>query len=224
MTLLHNQRWRRFRERRQISASRQRAAFEAVKYLLRRVMASTTPTIWDQVPAWAQAIAAVIALVLSVVAIRRQSNAEQRRQELQAHGIAVAIYPELVRLGTELDEARKLLDRPAPQPEPGPNYYGGQGLKPIPLIQIPLILERNIEQFYVLGEPTGRTLSKLMSDLMTYQRLIGKITQTARSLEFQAASGFSENEAKEVECLFKEMKQMIDRAIADINRLLCLEH
>jgi hypothetical protein len=50
-----------------------------------------------ELASWLQAFAAIVALVISVWATWRVGAAERRRSRLQAHGIAVAIYPELLK-------------------------------------------------------------------------------------------------------------------------------
>ena len=46
-------------------------------------------------PAWLQAVAALIALGISVYAVRANGADERKRARLELRGIVVAIYPEL---------------------------------------------------------------------------------------------------------------------------------
>src|SRR5271165_585247 len=60
---------------------------------------------------WLQAFAAIVALGISVWATWRVGAAERKRDRLQAHGIAVAIYPELLKLQVTVDYIRKGLQQ-----------------------------------------------------------------------------------------------------------------
>jgi hypothetical protein len=105
-------------------------------------------------PAWLQAIAAIVALAISVWAVLRANAVERRRDNIRAHGIAVAIYPEILRIPVEVENVfTRLADLRA--------NYGhlvGQSIAvnfQMAQITLPSMLERNVDNLYYLGEPAG---------------------------------------------------------------------
>lgn len=60
----------------------------------------------QDLPAWLQAFAALVAIVISVWASLRVGAAERRKDALLAQGISVAIYPEILKLEVSVKQAR----------------------------------------------------------------------------------------------------------------------
>jgi hypothetical protein len=60
---------------------------------------------------WLQALAAIIALGISVYAVQRSGEVERRRNLLELRGIAVAIYPEIGMLKITAQSVRDTLPK-----------------------------------------------------------------------------------------------------------------
>jgi len=60
-------------------------------------------------PSWLQAFAAMAAIIISVLALLRGSAADHRREHLQRQGIAVAVYPDILKLEVMIQDARAAL-------------------------------------------------------------------------------------------------------------------
>ncbi len=122
-------------------------------------------------PAWLQAFAAIVALGISVWAVWQTNAGERRKDRLRAHGIAVAIYPELLKLTGVLQNVRDSLARL----KTNSRVLVGQTIAATVQtgkVPIPPMLERNVDNFYLLGEPAGPTCLQLVSILLQYNSLV----------------------------------------------------
>lgn len=133
---------------------------------------------------WGSLIGGVFALIAGLVAYvgARQAAAKQitamtARDRLQAHGIAVAIYPELLKLPTLIDNARKHLTQIVDQlaGKQSGQFVAGN-LQISASIQIPPMLDRNIDLLFMLGEVAGPACLQLVSLLLQYETLVQDIT------------------------------------------------
>jgi hypothetical protein len=125
-------------------------------------------------PAWLQTFAAIVALVISVVAIWQSNAVERKRNKLRAHGIAVAIYPELLKLAATL----KFTHENFQQLKLRNSALVGQSIAAMVhtgTISIPFVLDRNVDNLYLLGEPVGPARLQLVNVLLQYSDLVRDI-------------------------------------------------
>jgi hypothetical protein len=100
----------------------------------------------NSLPAWLQAFAALVALGISAWAVVRTGAAERRRDRLKARSIAVAIYPEFLKLQVLIADIPAHLER-LKQTERvvGQNVaYKVMGAQ----LEMPAMVERNIDNLY----------------------------------------------------------------------------
>jgi hypothetical protein len=133
---------------------------------------------------WGSLIGGMLALLAGLVAYigARQAAAKQiaamaARDRLQAQGIAVAIYPELLKLPTVIDNIRKHLDQIIAQlagKQPGQFVAGN--LQISASIMMPAMLGRSIDLLFMLGESAGPACLQLVGLMLQYDALIQEIT------------------------------------------------
>ncbi len=129
----------------------------------------------EALAAWLQAFAAAIALIISVWAVLRTGAVERRKDKLRARAIAVAIYPEVLNLESVvnwmqsyLNDLRKI-DSAVGQ-SVAANVSNAH-------ITMPAMIERNIDNLYLLGEPAGPTALQLVNLLGQYNSLVVDVSQ-----------------------------------------------
>ncbi len=130
----------------------------------------------DLAASWLQAFAAIVALGISAWATWRVGAVERRRDRLQARGIAVAIYPELLKLRVTITDIRSGLTRQ--QGELG-NLAGQSvvaGIQSVALISTPPMIDRNIDRLFVLGNLAGPSCLALVGMLIQYNDFVYQLT------------------------------------------------
>jgi len=126
-------------------------------------------------PAWLQAVAALIALGISVVAIRRTGADERRRNLLELRGVAVAIYPEIGMLKITSRSVRDWL------PTVKEHFKGFIGSSIAATVQnsasiaTPPMLDRYTDKLFLLGEIAGPACLSLVRTLTQYNQIVGGI-------------------------------------------------
>jgi hypothetical protein len=122
-------------------------------------------------------IGGVLALVAGVVAYfgamraaNRQVAALRRRDRLQARGLAVAVYPELLEIQVAVDRTRNILAKNFPA------VAGGIKLSILQVIEsakidLPPMLARNADNFFVV-EPGAASLIQVVSFTLQYDSLV----------------------------------------------------
>lgn len=126
-------------------------------------------------PAWLQAFAAIIALGISVWATLKATAGDKRRDRLQSHGIAVAIYPEILKLEAIIPSTRDAL---VEFKERNSHLVGQSVSSSVQLkgyIQIPPMLDRNIDRLFMLGNIAGPACLQLVNLLLQYDTLVDEI-------------------------------------------------
>ena len=133
---------------------------------------------------WGSLIGGVLALFAGLIAYvgARQAAATQvaatrARDCLQAHGIAVAIYSELLKLPGVIETTRKHLDQIIDQlsgKQPGQFVAGN--LQISGSIPMPPMLGRNIDLLFILGEIAGPACLQLVGLMLQYEALLQDIT------------------------------------------------
>jgi hypothetical protein len=126
-------------------------------------------------PSWLSAFAAMIALGISVWATLKATAGDKRRDRLESHGIAVAIYPEVLKLPTIIQNARDALARLKERD----CYLAGQSISAhlqfASRIEIPPMLDRNIDRLFMLGDVAGPACLQLVNILLQHNTLVDDI-------------------------------------------------
>jgi hypothetical protein len=130
----------------------------------------------DTLPAWLQALAAFIALGLSYWAVRATGAEQRNRDLLEQRGIGVAIYPELLMLPTLVGNVRQNLPRLA-------LVDGDQSfalhLERAAIIQIPPMIDRNIDKLFLLGNAAGPACLSLVRFITQYNDLVHRLAASS---------------------------------------------
>ena len=137
-------------------------------------------------PAWLQAFAAIVALIISVWATLKATSGDKRRDRLQSRGIAVAIYPEILKLTITIQNVREGL---AALRAHNSNLVGQSVSASVLLtgrISIPPMLDRNIDRLFMLGDVAGPACLQLVNVLIQYNALVDDIA--ARMVMLNAAT------------------------------------
>jgi hypothetical protein len=126
-------------------------------------------------PSWLQAFTAMAAIVISVLALVRGSAAERRRERLQRQGIAVAVYPEILKLEVLIRNAREGLDRLRSNPHHLVGQSVAHELTQVAKISLPPMLERNIDKLFMLGGLAGVGCLQLVNVIWQYNALADEL-------------------------------------------------
>jgi hypothetical protein len=124
---------------------------------------------------WLQAFAAIVALVISVWAAWRTGAVERQRDLLQARGIAVAIYPEILKLKETACDTRRDLA----QHQSVAGHLVGQSvaatIQGLAHIDVPPMIDRNIDRLFMLGGTAGPTCLQLVGILYQYNTFVDQL-------------------------------------------------
>jgi hypothetical protein len=114
-------------------------------------------------------------LGISVWAIMRTNAAERRKDSLRARGIAVAIYPELLKLTPIVDDIRQRLVQ-LKKEQSGQVGQSIAWITQTAQIAVPPMLERNVDNLYLLDEPAGPACLQLVNILLQYNTLVADMS------------------------------------------------
>lgn len=145
-------------------------------------------------PAWLQAFAALVALFISVWAALRAGAVEKHRDRQEALGVAVAIYPEILKLEVTLENSRNCLRQTAAL---NGQLVGQSVMARIQGAQIPIppMLDRNVDRLFMLGKRAGPSCLQLVNVLLQYNALVEEIAARTGMLNAnQWAEGISQIE------------------------------
>jgi predicted component of type VI protein secretion system len=128
----------------------------------------------EYLPAWLQAVAAVVALGLGVWSVRASGAAQRRRDFLELRGLAVAIYPELCMLPALVQNVRERLANL--RTRDGDQSFPASVELSAPIQMTPM-LERNIDKLFLLGEIAGPSCLHLVRLIMQYNSAVQNIAR-----------------------------------------------
>jgi hypothetical protein len=126
-------------------------------------------------PAWLQTFAAIVALIISVWAAWRVGASDRRRDRLQARGMAVAIYPELLKLEITIEDTRQNLHEVKAQAGKLVGQSVAASVQVGGYIETPPMLDRNVDKLFLLGERAGPACLQLVGMLQQYNALVEAI-------------------------------------------------
>ncbi len=165
-------------------------------------------------PAWLQAFAALVALIVSVWAALRAGAVERHRDRLEALGIAVAIYPEILKLEGTLENSRNWLRQIAALDG---QLVGQSVMVRIQGAQIPIppMLERNVDRLFMLGKRAGPSCLQLVNVLLQYNSFVEEIAARTGML---SANQWVEGVSK-IEDHLALLKEVITKCEHDVRPL-----
>lgn len=133
-------------------------------------------------PAWLQAAAAVVALAISVYAVRYAGAGERRRAALELRGMIVAIFPEIGMLEVSARSVRTRLDAIK---EHCADQVGQSVAATVQIqahIETPPMLDRYTDKLFLLGEVAGPSCLHLVRMLLQYNSVVEAMASTMASL------------------------------------------
>jgi hypothetical protein len=92
---------------------------------------------------------------------------------MQSRAIALAIYPETLKLATTIEDKRQVLARSRENISKQFGQTVAAEIHSQAIIEIPIFLERYVDRFFLLGEPTGSVCLQLYSILLQYDTFVG---------------------------------------------------
>jgi hypothetical protein len=107
--------------------------------------------------------------------VDRQLAVAAQREQLQARCIAVGIAPELEALRIAHKNSDRMIDALA-ELNQSTSMVAHKFLSDA-CIEIPPILARNVDHFYLLGDPAGPTMLQLVSVTLQYNHMIDTLAQ-----------------------------------------------
>ncbi len=116
-----------------------------------------------------------MAIVISVWASFRAGAIERRRYRLQARGIAVAIYPAILKLPAELENARSVVSKLRQQEVRHVGSHLASDLEVVTRIGLPAMIERNMDQLFMLGPVAGPTVLQLVTVIEQHNEVVDRI-------------------------------------------------
>lgn len=153
----------------------------AGKYtLMRQEFYQTATSIYlyfeKDLASWLQAFAALVALVISVCTFIYTQRHDRRRQEAQAAGIAVSIYPALCRLEVTISTRTENLKKIVAERKDlvGQSVAGEIALQ---RIDIESMLERNIDSLYLLKGDLSQSTITLINLIFHFNDRLHFISQ-----------------------------------------------
>lgn len=82
-------------------------------------------------------------------------------------------------------------------------------------IEIPVFLDRNVDQLYILGEPIGPTLLQLISASIQYNKLVNSIANQSAQL----GNSWPNDQTENLRNHLKVIGILIDLAFHEINQI-----
>jgi hypothetical protein len=132
--------------------------------------------------AWLQAATAIVALCISVWAVWWTGAVARRRDRLELRGLAVAVYPEIVMLKTSIQNVRDGLAFLKKRDGGLVGQSVAASLQLTAYIQVPPMLERNIDKLFILGGLAGPSCLHLVRLLLQHDALVERIASHIVSL------------------------------------------
>jgi len=129
----------------------------------------------DYLPAWLQAAAAIVALGISAWAVWWTSAATRRRDRLELRGVAVAVYPEILMLKVSTKQVREGVAEIKKRYGTLVGQSVAASLQMTASIQVPPMIERNIDKLFILGDLAGPSCLHLVRLLLQYNTAVDGI-------------------------------------------------
>jgi hypothetical protein len=122
-----------------------------------------------------RADAGIVALGISVWAVLRATSADRRRDRLQSRGIAVAVYPEILKLEVVIQNTRGGLRALKARDSNLVGQSVAWSVQQTGHVQIPPMLDRNVDRLFMLGDAAGPACLQLVNVLLQHNALVEEI-------------------------------------------------
>ncbi len=153
--------------------------------------------------------AGVIQAKATQKAANEQIAAAARKDRLQARGIAVAIYSDILELIIIIEKSRSRIN------EITRSFSGrlhGQNItalvQEVGSIEMPRMLNSNIDLLYMLGEPAGTSCLQLVSFVFQYDALVRDI---ASRIVTQGANEWAETDVRHLDEELTSLGQLVTK-------------
>ena len=148
---------------------------------------------------WGSLIGGLFALFAGALAYKsgsvqasatRQAAADQiaagtRRDRLQARGIVLGIFPELMEMETAHERVRRFFSPNGTSPTAAGS---AQGFADAMRIQVPPLMARNVDNFFLI-DPGGEALVQIVSVTDQYNRLLDTIAANGNVSDYNHLQG-----------------------------------
>ena len=173
------------------------------------------------VSALCQAGAAIVALGISVWAVlrqdageRRAAEAEQRKQNVRAQSLAVAIYPDLLKLDVLVRRSADRVYNEFPK-ETQQFNTGFIGYLQHTAIDIPPMLDRNVDHLHFLGIPAGATTIQLVSVIWQFNEAVARLANAAAGSGRAPQAVYDDQLGSHL----KLLRNILDKALPEVQRV-----
>jgi hypothetical protein len=129
----------------------------------------------EYIASWLQAVTAIVALCISVWAVWWTGAAARRRDRLQIRGIAVAVYPEIEMLKVSVQNVRNGIVMLKVRDGTLVGQSVAASLQLTAHIQIPPMMDRNIDKLFILGDVAGPSCLHLVRLILQYNATVENI-------------------------------------------------
>jgi hypothetical protein len=174
---------------------------------------------------WGSVVGGLIALIAGGLAYKAgiiQAKATQqaadkqiavnaRKDRLQAHCIAVGIYPELLAVEVKRERASKIIQNEFPKVRSGMTTQIVATIRDIRIDEPPLI-SRSVDYLYVL-EKAGATILQLLSVVLQYNSMVETL---AKQIAYDVNSFDPATHQKDFSGHLRMMAQLLEKAEQEI--------
>jgi hypothetical protein len=163
-------------------------------------------------PAWLQATAAIVALGISVYAVRANGADERKRARLELRGIVVAIYPELGMLEVTARSVRNRLDTIKEQFKGQVGQSIAATVQMNTVIAVPPMLDRYTDKLFLLGDIAGPSCVHLVRMILQYNSVADSMASRVAVLnadEWPEAIGHIEKHLGLLDKIIAKCKQEV---------------
>jgi hypothetical protein len=173
------------------------------------------------VAAWLQAATAIVALCISVWAVWWTGAVARRRDRLELHGIAVAIFPEIEMLKVNIQNVRDGLAFLKQRDGDLVGQSVAASLQLTAHIPMPPMMERNIDKLFILGDIAGPSCLHLVRLLLQYNATVNSISShlvTLNAEQWVQAAGHLEDHLALLEKVIEKCKHEVQPIHDSIER------
>ena len=136
----------------------------------------------EYLASWLQAATAIVALCISAWAVWWTGAAARRRDRLEIRGIAVAVFPEIEMLKVSVQNVRVGIGSLKQQYGTLVGQSVAASLQLAACIQIPPMIERNIDKLFILGDVAGPSCLHLVRLILQYNATVENIVSHVATL------------------------------------------
>ena len=145
-------------------------------------------------------------------AVDKQIEVSNRKDRLQAHCLAVGIYPELLAISVSRERASAIIQDQFPKARNGLTMQIVALIRDVRVV-VPPLLSRSVDQLYVLEE-AGASVLQLFSVILQYNSMIDTLakqtSEDVKGFDAQASATNLSGHLSVMARLLKEAEQKIE--------------